>query len=202
MARPARALPAVDLGLHEVLPLERSRDLDWRSSAAHGGCGHRGLPHRRHNRASPPGRARGAKRGAPAIGRSRGGPSTKIHAVVDAVGRPVCLALSEGQSHEIKLAPYLLSRIRRAYVCADRAYDARALVEQLRSQRCRVVIPSNPTRSVQRRYDKRLYARRHRVENFFQRLKRYRRIGTRYDKLAASFFAMLCLAAVLIWLAS
>jgi transposase len=94
----------------------------------------------------------------------------------------------------------LLSRIRAAYVCGDRAYDARALVEPLRRQRCRVVIPSNPTRRRQRRYDKRLYKRRHHVENFFQRLKRYRRIGTRYEKLAANFFAMLCLAAALIWL--
>jgi transposase len=108
--------------------------------------------------------------------------------------------LSEGQSHEIKLAPYLLSRIRRAYVCGDRAYDARALREQLRRQRCRVVIPSNPTRRIQRRYSKELYKRRHHVENFFQRLKRYRRIGTRYEKLARNFFAMVCLAATLIWL--
>jgi transposase len=98
------------------------------------------------------------------------------------------------------MAPYLLSRIRHAYVCGDRAYDARALREQLQRQRCRVVIPSNPTRRVQRRYNKRLYKRRHRVENFFQRIKRYRRIATRYEKLAANFFAMVCFAATLIWL--
>jgi putative transposase len=116
------------------------------------------------------------------------------------VGRPVCLALTEGQSHEIKLAPYLLSRVRNAYVCGDRAFDARALVEQLQRQRCRVVIPSNPTRRKKRRYNRMLYKRRHRVENFFQRLKRYRRIATRYEKLAANFFAMVCIAAALIWL--
>ena len=85
-------------------------------------------------------------------------------------------------------------------MCGDRAYDARALVEQLRRQRCRVVIPSNPTRRVQRRFNRELYKRRHRVENFFQRLKRYRRIATRYEKLAANFFAMVCLAAALLWL--
>jgi transposase len=98
------------------------------------------------------------------------------------------------------MAPYLLSRIRRAYVCADRAYDARALREQLRSQRCRVVIPSTPTRRVQHRYNKEIYKRRHHVENFFQRLKRYRRVATRYEKLARNFFAMVCFAAALIWL--
>ena len=69
-----------------------------------------------------------------------------------------------------------------------------------RRQRCRVVIPSNPTRRVPRRFNKKLYKRRHHVENFFQRLKRYRRVATRYEKLASNFFAMVCLAAALIWL--
>jgi putative transposase len=62
------------------------------------------------------------------------------------------------------------------------------------------VIPSNPTRKVQRRYDRTLYKLRYRVENFFQRLKRFRRIATRYGKLAASYYAMVCFAAVMIWL--
>lgn len=100
----------------------------------------------------------------------------------------------------MRWASYLLSRIRNAYVCGDSAYDARGLREQLQRQRCRVVIPSNPTRRVRHRYNKRLYRRRHRVENFFQRLKRYRRVATRYEKLAANFFAMVCFAATLIWL--
>jgi transposase len=98
------------------------------------------------------------------------------------------------------LAPFLLSRIRRAYVIADRGYDSAALRDQLHKQRCRVVIPSHPKRRRRRPYNRQLYKRRHLVENFFQRLKRYRRIATRYDKLAATFFAMLCFAAVLIWL--
>lgn len=62
------------------------------------------------------------------------------------------------------------------------------------------MIPSNPTRRVQRRYDRTLYKLRHRVENFFQRLKRFRRIATRYDKLTATFFAMVHFAATLTWL--
>jgi transposase len=53
-----------------------------------------------------------------------------------------------------------------------------------------------------RRYSKKVYAQRHRVEDFFQRLKRYRRIATRYEKLAANFFAMVCLVSMLIWLAT
>jgi transposase len=98
------------------------------------------------------------------------------------------------------LAPFLLSRIRRAYVIGDRGYDSASLRDQLHRQRCRVVIPSTSRRSRKRRYDRRLYKRRHLVENFFQRLKRYRRIATRYEKRASTFFAMVCFAAVLIWL--
>lgn len=119
---------------------------------------------------------------------------------MDAWGRPVLLVLTEGQAHEIKQAPELLAKVRQAYVVGDRAYDSQALRAQLRRQRCRIVIPSNPTRRIQRRYNRLLYKRRHFVENFFQRLKRYRRIAMRYDKLASNFLSMLCFAAALIWL--
>jgi transposase len=98
------------------------------------------------------------------------------------------------------MAPLLLSRIRRAYVVGDKGYDGRAIREQLRRQRCRVVIPALVNRRRKPRLNRRLYKRRHRVENFFQRLKRYRRIGTRYEKLARNFFAMVCFACILIWL--
>jgi transposase len=101
----------------------------------------------------------------------------------------------------MKAAGGLLADLTDAYVVGDRAYDATELRQQLRSQRCRAVIPCQPTRKIQRRYDRTLYKLRHKVENFFQRLKRFRRIATRYEKLAASFFALVCFAAVLIWLA-
>lgn len=100
------------------------------------------------------------------------------------------------------MAPLLLSRIRRAYVLADKGYDADSLRGQLRRQRCRVVIPSNRSRRRRRPFNRKLYKRRHLVENFFQRLKRYRRVATRYEKLATNFFAMVCFAAALVWLLS
>jgi transposase len=140
------------------------------------------------------------EKGGRAIGHSRGGATTKIHALVDAWGRPVQFALTEGQTHEMKAAGSLLAEVANAFVVGDRAYDATSLREQLKKQGCQVVIPSNPTRKVQRRYDRTLYKLRHRVENFFQRLERFRRIATRYEKLAASYYAMVCFAAVLIWL--
>ena len=98
------------------------------------------------------------------------------------------------------MAPHLLSRMRAVYVVGDRGYDANELRAQLADQDCRAVIPPHPKRREPHKYDRRRYKRRHRVENFFQRLKRYRRVATRYEKLAATFFAMVCFAALLIWL--
>ncbi len=141
------------------------------------------------------------KKGGPQeIGHSRGGPSTKIHAIVDALGNPVRLELSPGQTHEMKLAPTLLADVRDANVIGDRAYDAKALADQLAAQGCTVVIPSNPTRASQRAYDKHLYRERRLVEHFFQRIKRFRRIAMRFEKLAKNFLAFVQLAAVLVWL--
>jgi transposase len=141
----------------------------------------------------------GRKKGAQAIGRSRGGPTTKIHALVDADGQPVRLVLSEGQRHDMTQAPELLRGLRKAYVVADRAYDSDALRAQLRSQRCRAVIHSQKTRKRKRRPNKALYKTRHRVENFFQRVKRYRRIAMRYEKLAKNYLSMVFFAAALTW---
>lgn len=97
------------------------------------------------------------------------------------------------------VAPTLLADTRSAIVIADRGYDAEHLVAGLRRRRCRVVIPTIVTRRKQRRTNKRIYRERHRVECFFQRLKRFRRIGTRYEKRAANFLAMVLIAAFLIW---
>lgn len=88
-------------------------------------------------------------------------------------------------------------------VLGDKAYDAEPLREQLRQQHCVVVIPYNRrtrTHKKKRDIDSQLYRCRHVVENYFQRLKRYRRIAMRYEKLAATFFAMVCFASILIWL--
>jgi transposase len=93
-----------------------------------------------------------------------------------------------------------LAGIRHAYIIGDRGYDANSLRDQLHRQRCRVVIPSTSSRRRKRPFNRKVYKRRHLVENFFQRIKRFRRIATRYEKLATNFFAMLCLAASLTWL--
>ena len=140
------------------------------------------------------------KRGGQEIGLSRGGPSTKIHALVDALGNPVKIALTPGQTHEMTVAYELLADIRGAYVAGDRAYDAGPLAEMLHKNGCTVVIPSNPTRATLRAYDRHLYRERCLVEHFFQRIKRSRRIAMRFEKLAGNFLAFLQLAAALVWL--
>ncbi len=83
---------------------------------------------------------------------------------------------------------------------ADRGYDADSLVNSLRARRCKVVIPPRKNRSRRRPYDRKLYAQRFRVECFFQRLKRFRRIGTRYDKRALNYLGMVLVAAILLWI--
>jgi len=100
----------------------------------------------------------------------------------------------------MKLAYELLGDLHDAYIAADAAYDAGPLVELLQAHGCQPVIPSNPTRATQRTIDRHLYKERHLVECFFQKIKRFRRIAMRYEKLARNFLAFLHLACMLVWL--
>lgn len=134
-----------------------------------------------------------------AMGRTKGGINSKLHAVVDGRGRAICLILTQGQAHEVTIAPELLHSLRNVIIVGDKAYDSYALCERLRSQGCRVSIP---TRRGRRKvpFHRGWYRKRHRVENFFQRAKCLRRFATRYDKTSTCFFATACLTAVLDWL--
>jgi transposase len=107
--------------------------------------------------------------------------------------------LTEGQTHDITQAPALLEGINGANVIADKGYDSYALVDLIRSNDCVAVIPAR-TCSVPRRIDRHVYKERFLVENFFQKIKRNRRIAMRFEKLAAHFMAMIALAAVLVWI--
>ena len=101
----------------------------------------------------------------------------------------------------MKLAYELLGNIKDAYVAGDKAYDAAPLVQLLKSNGCNVVIPSKADRAGQRAIDRHLYKERHLVECFFQRIKRFRRVSMRFEKLARNFLAFLHLASALVWLA-
>ena len=137
------------------------------------------------------------------MGRSRGGLSTKIHARVDAKGRPLCLLISPGQVHDIFCAEALLDGLEtRTVVIADKGYDANRVRAHIRAQGAIPNIPNRSNRTKKFRWNKVLYRQRNHVERFFNKLKQFRRIATRYDKLGATFFAFVKLASVRIWLRS
>ncbi|MBW8733487.1 MAG: IS5 family transposase [Asticcacaulis sp.] len=146
--------------------------------------------------------ARGKKGGvqAQALGRSRGGFGTKIHAVVDALGLPVRFMLGPGQQNDMAPACDLIRGLSARQVLADRAYDADSLCELIVEQGGEVVIPPRRHRKVQREYDQIAYKNRWGIEGFFAKLKQWRRIATRYDKLAANFLGFIKLASIMIWL--
>ncbi|MEI1253068.1 IS5 family transposase [Rhizobium aouanii] len=134
------------------------------------------------------------------LGRSRGGLSTKIHAATEALGLPIRLIGTPGQRNDIALAHDLVEGIEADAMLADKGYDADHLVERIAEIGIGVVIPPKRNRKIQRAYDTELYKERNRIERFFNKLKQFRRVATRYDKLLANFMGFVKLAAIAIWL--
>jgi len=135
------------------------------------------------------------------MGRSRGGLTTKIHAVVDAKGLPVRLSLTPGQAWDGKAAMDLLDALPdKAMVLADKAYDADVIREMIRRQGAWANIPPKRNRKTPICFSRHLYKARNLVERFFSKIKHFRRIATRYDKLAENYMAMIKLASIRIWL--
>lgn len=119
---------------------------------------------------------------------------------MDALGNPVRLLLIGGQTHDSVPARKLLSGIIAEYVLADKAYDTDSLLVDVENRGITAVIPPRRNRRVQREYDKHLYKERHLIECFFCKLKEFRRVASRYEKLGATFLAMVTIAACLIWM--
>ncbi len=132
--------------------------------------------------------------------RSKGGFSTKIHALVDALGLPLKFILTPGQSSEIKCAPDLIKGIEGANILGDKAFDCDVFLDQILSQNCTPVIPPRSNRKVQRDVDHHLYKERHLIECFFSKIKHFRRIFPRFDKLAEAYMGFLAFASSIIWL--
>jgi transposase len=136
-----------------------------------------------------------------AIGRSKGGLSTKIHATVDALGNPTGFHLTGGQACDLDGADRLLLAIASDTVLADKGYDADArFIEPLEKAGKTAVVPPKCNRKNPRSYDTHLYKARHLIENFFAKLKQFRAIATRYDKTARNFLGAIHLASSFIWL--
>lgn len=127
--------------------------------------------------------------------------SSKIHAAVDALGNPVRLIVTPGQASEYGQAAHLLEGFEADYVLADKGYDSDQFVAAVVASGATAVIPSRRNRKEPREYDRELYKERNLVERFFQKLKQFRRIATRYEKLKRNYQAMLDLACSIIWMA-
>jgi transposase len=127
--------------------------------------------------------------------------STKIHALVDALGNPLHFLLTPGQVHDLVGADALLPQMAADVLIADKAFDADdRVIRPLAAAGKSVVIPPRRNRLTPRAFDHELYKARHLVENFFAKLKQFRAIATRYDKRAINFLAGIYLASIVIWL--
>ena len=138
------------------------------------------------------------------IGVSRGGRSTKIHAVVDALGNPIHVQLSAGNVHDVKVAQEMLEAVKLRpgmAVLADKAYGKWELREFIANIDADFCIPPKSNESDPWFVDWWLYKERHLVETFFLKLKEFRRVATRYDKRADRFLAFVHLACIRILLA-
>jgi transposase len=140
------------------------------------------------------------KHGNQHLGRSRGGFSTKIHLATDALGNAVRFILTSGQRNDITQAQSLVEDLRADYVMADKGYDAQAFVLKLKERNCEVVIPSRVNRKEQREIDEHLYKERHLIENQIGKLKQFRRVFSRFDKLAKNYLSFIYFASTVVWL--
>jgi transposase len=135
------------------------------------------------------------------LGRSRGGLTTKIHALVDGQGRPIKRQLTAGEKSDIASAEGLIADLPEgAMLLADKGYDANALRQAVRNKKAWANIPPKANRRDPVCFSKHHYKARNLVERFFNRIKQFRRIATRYDKLAENFLAAVKLASIRIWL--
>ena len=135
------------------------------------------------------------------MGRSRGGLTTKIHALVDANGLPVALRLTEGQAHDGKSADGMLEGVTAGQVLlADRAYDSDQLRQTMAARGAWANVKPLARRIDKPAFSSFLYRYRNLVERFFNKLKHFRAVATRYEKHAANYLALVKLAATRIWL--
>jgi len=135
------------------------------------------------------------------MGRSRGGLTTKIHAVVDANGNPITLKLTAGQAHDGRSATDMLDTVGPGQILlADRAYDSDAMRQSLAERGAWANVKPMPGRKRIPAFSPYLYRFRNLVERFFNKIKHYRAIATRFEKHDANYLALVKLAASRIWM--
>ena len=147
-----------------------------------------------------------------ALGRARGGFSTKVHLRAEGGGKPMAFVLTAGQRHETTAFEQLMEQgaVRRAgggrpkmhpyRVSGDKAYGSGQIRRYLRRRGIRTTIPRKNNEHRGGPFDREIYRTRNRVERLINRLKQYRRVATRYEKRAENYRAMLTIAAIMLWL--
>jgi transposase len=134
------------------------------------------------------------------LGRSRGGFSTKIHVSVDGLGNPLRFELTAGQCHDITEAKGLIIDLEAEHVIGDKGYDSADFLQFILSMGAVAVIPPRSNRQTPREYDAHLYRERHLVECFINKIKHFRHIFSRFDKLSMRYFGFLSFVGALVWL--
>lgn len=205
MARSARGTGQVEFGLSAIPALDPGRVMGCtprRAGRLWGGS--QDDPDDRFHRHPRPSSGSRRKRGAQnqALGRSRGGFTSKIHARTNGEGLPLAFVITPGEAHDATAYDELmdLDDTRPEALLADRGYDSDAIREDSWFHGTDPVIPTKSNRKIQRPVDPLLYALRNRIERFFNKLKNARRVATRYDKTVDSFMAFVQLASIKIWL--
>jgi transposase len=132
-----------------------------------------------------------------ALGRSRGGFGTKIHAGVSGLGLPVTLVLTPGQEADVTQAGNLLSEVPAEVVIADKGYDSQAVVALIEARGAEAVIPSRKNHKEPRAYDRERYKDRNLAERYWRQVKEYRRVATRYEKTAGNFLGFVLVASIM-----
>ena len=139
-----------------------------------------------------------------AIAKSAGGNSTKIHLIVDAHGNPLDFIISDGVTHDVKIAPDLIEKVdlnETKLLNADRGYISEKMSEYLSQQGIHPNIPNKRNSlSGNAHMDWHIYKARHVVENMFATLKHFRGLATRFDKLKNSYISNVALACAYVWL--
>lgn len=137
------------------------------------------------------------------MGRSRGGLTTKIHAMVDADGRPLRMELTAGQAADAPVAEKLISDIEPGTtLLADKAYDTDAIRAFVKGRKAWANIPTKINRKQSFSFSRWVYRQRNQVERFFNRIKHMRGLATRYDRRPDNYLAALKLVATRIWINS
>lgn len=134
------------------------------------------------------------------LGRSKGGFTSKVHALVDALGNPLRLIITPGQRNDMTQVNALLNGVSNAKVIADKGYSCEVVRDQIIAQSCEAVIPPKSNHRKPWVYDDHLYKDRYVIECFFSKIKHFRRIFSRFDKSLRNYASFVAFGSAMIWL--